>query len=198
MSGPVDSISQVKISLLGSSKPPVWRRLLIPADIQLDRLHGVIQAAMGWEGYHMHIFSDGTREYGLADPELGHRDERKATLGQLLEREGERMRYTYDLGDGWEHEIVVEKVLTAEPDVRYPVCVAGKGACPPEDCGGMWGYGHLREVLVDPADEEHGEMLEWLGLQTAAEFDPARFDVDEVNRVLSSGDGARTAARRAA
>ncbi len=198
MSGPVDSILQVKVSLLGSSKPPVWRRLLIPTDIRLDRLHGMIQAAMGWEDYHMHVFSDGSCEYGLADPELGHRDERKATLGRLLKGEGERIRYTYDFGDDWEHEIVVEKVLAAEQGVRYPICVAGKGACPPEDCGGVWGYEHLREVLADPTDEEHGEMLEWLGLQTAAEFDQARFDVDEVNRALGSGDDARRAVRRAA
>ena len=153
---------------------------------------------MGWEDYHMHVFSDGSCEYGLADPELGHRDERKATLGRLLKGEGERIRYTYDFGDDWEHEIVVEKVLAAEQGVRYPICVAGKGACPPEDCGGVWGYEHLREVLADPTDEEHGEMLEWLGLQTAAEFDQARFDVDEVNRALGSGDDARRAVRRAA
>jgi hypothetical protein len=191
MSGPVDFVLQVKISLLGSSKPPVWRRLLVPADIRLDRLHGVIQAAMGWEDYHMHAFSDGSCEYGLADPELGHRDERKATLGRLLKREGERMRYTYDFGDDWEHEIVVEKVLAAEPGVRYPVCVAGKGACPPEDCGGVWGYEDLCEALANPAHEQHQEMLEWLGLQTAAEFDPARFDAEEVNRALGSGDDAR-------
>jgi hypothetical protein len=82
--------------------------------------------------------------------------------------------------------------------VRYPVCLADKGACPPEDCGGVWGYEHLREVLADPADDEHKEMLEWLGLQTEAESDTARFDVDEVNRVLGSGDDARTAVKRAA
>ncbi len=198
MSRPVDSVLQVKISLLGTSKPPVWRRLLVPATIRLDRLHDVIQAAMGWEDYHMHAFADGSTEYGLADPELGHRDERKATLDRLLKREGERIRYTYDFGDNWEHEIVVEKALAAEPGVRYPVCLAGKGACPPEDCGGVWGYEHLREVLADPADDEHKEMLEWLGLQTEAEFDAARFDVDEVNRVLGSGDDARTAVKRAA
>lgn len=198
MSGPVDSVLQVKISLLGTSKPPVWRRLLIPAAIRLDRLHDVIQAAMGWQDCHMHAFADGSCEYGLADPELGHRDERKATLDRLLEREGERIRYTYDFGDNWEHEIVVEKALTVEPGVRYPVCVAGNGACPPEDCGGVWGYEHLREVLADPADEEHEEMLQWLGLQTDAEFDPARFDVDGVNRALGSGDDDRTAVPRAA
>ncbi|HZL49269.1 MAG TPA: plasmid pRiA4b ORF-3 family protein [Solirubrobacteraceae bacterium] len=200
-----DPVLQVKISLLGVSKPPVWRRLLVPADTRLDRLHSVIQAAMGWEDYHMHAFSDGSREYGLADPELGHKDERRATLGRLLKREGERIRYNYDFGDGWEHEIVLEGVLAAEPDVRYPVCLAGKGACPPEDCGGVWGYEDLREALADSAHEQHEEMLEWLGLQTAAEFDPARFDMDRVKRALGAGDDAggwsvprATAVRRAA
>jgi hypothetical protein len=183
-------VLQVKISLLGSSRPPVWRRLLVPADIRLDRLHGVIQAAMGWENCHMHVFSDGSREW-CPDPDLGRGDERRATLGQLLKRAGKRIRYTYDFGDDWEHEIVLEGVLAAEPGVRYPVCVTGNGACPPEDCGGVWGYEDLRKVLADPAHEQHTEMLEWLCLQAVAEFDPARFDVDEVNRALGSGDDAR-------
>jgi Plasmid pRiA4b ORF-3-like protein len=186
-----DPILQVKISLLGVSGPPVWRRLLLPAHIRLDRLHGVIQAAMGWEDYHMHVFADGARRFGLADRELGHKDERKVTLGQLLKRARERIRYTYDFGDDWEHEILLEGVLTAEPDVRYPVCVAGKGACPPEDCGGVWGYQDLCEALADPAHERHEEMLEWLDLQTAAEFDPTRFDPEEVNRALGAGDDAQ-------
>lgn len=193
MNGPADgklAVVQVKISLLGVSKPPVWRRLLVPADIRLDRLHGVIQAAMGWEGYHMHAFSDGSREYGRPDRELEHRDERKVTLSSLLERAGDRIRYTYDFGDGWEHEIVLEKALAAEPGVRYPVCTAGKGACPPEDCGGVWGYEDLRGALVDPSHEQHQEMLEWLGLQTATEFDSARFDADEVNRALDACEDA--------
>lgn len=187
----IGSILQVKVSLLGASKPPVWRRLLVPADSRLDRLHGVIQVAMGWEDCHMHAFSDGSCEYGIEDRELGHGDERKATLGGLLKREGERIRYTYDFGDDWEHEIVVEGVLATEPGVRYPLCLAGKGACPPEDCGGVWGYGDLREALADSAHDQHEEMLEWLGLQTAAEFDPARFDADEVNTALGAGDDAR-------
>jgi Plasmid pRiA4b ORF-3-like protein len=103
-------VLQVKASLLGSSRPPVWRRLLVPADIRLDRLHGVIQAAMGWENCHMHVFSDGSREW-CSDPDLGRGDERRATLGQLLKRAGKRIRYTYDFGDGWEHELVVERAL---------------------------------------------------------------------------------------
>lgn len=179
------TILQLKISLVGASKPPVWRRVLVPADIRLDRFHEVIQAAMGWEGYHMHAFTNGSAEYGVPDPELGHRDERQTMLDQLLTRPGDRIRYTYDFGDGWEHDIVMEEVVGAEPDVLYPICLTGRGACPPEDCGGVWGYGHLREVLADPAHEEHDDMLEWLDLENASGFDPASFDVDEANAALS-------------
>ncbi len=182
---PGDAILQIKMTLLGVSKPPVWRRLLVPADIRLDRLHEAIQAAMGWEDYHMHVFCDGQAEYGMPDPELGHENERQATLGGLVDGTNGQVRYTYDFGDDWEHDIVVEKVVSAEPGGRYPICLAGKGRCPPEDCGGAWGYRNLREVLADPAHEEHRDMLEWLGLELASEFDPAGFDLDEANNALA-------------
>jgi hypothetical protein len=148
---PGELVYEVKITLAEVADPPVWRRLLVPAAIRLDRLHNVIQAAMGWQSSHLHVFSDGQTEYGRPDPELPFRDERTATLGDLLPREGSWARYTYDFGDDWKHEIVVEKRLAAEPGMAYPVCVAGEGACPPEDCGGAWGYEHLREVLADPS-----------------------------------------------
>ncbi len=182
---PGDAILQVKISLLGVSRPPVWRRLLVAANTRLDRLHEAIQAAMGWEDYHMHVFCDGQAEYGMPDPELGHENERQATLGGLVDGTNGQVRYTYDFGDDWEHDIVVEKVVSAEPGGRYPICLAGKGRCPPEDCGGAWGYRNLREVLADPAHEEHRNMLEWLGLELASEFDPAGFDLDEANNALA-------------
>lgn len=177
-------ILQLKISLVGVSKPPVWRRVLVPADIRLDRFHEVIQATMGWEGYHMHVFTNGSAEYGLPDSQLGHRDERRTPLNQLLKQPGDRILYTYDFGDGWEHDVLAEEALAAEPDALYPICLTGKGACPPEDCGGVWGYEQLREVLADSVHEEHADMLEWLGLDSASEFDPASFDVDEVNGEL--------------
>jgi Plasmid pRiA4b ORF-3-like protein len=181
---PGDPILQVKAALAEVADPPVWRRLLVPATIRLDRLHRVIQAAMGWENSHLHVFSDGRTRYGIPDPELDFRDERGATLGDLIPHRGGWARYTYDLGDDWIHELVVEERLAAEPGMAYPVCVAGEGACPPEDCGGSWGYEHLREVLADPSSDEHEDMLAWLGLDKATDFDPHRFDLNDVNRAL--------------
>ena len=112
------------------------------------------------------------------------RSPRKATLQDLVARPGDRLVYRYDFGDGWEHDVVVERVLAAQPGVRYPRCAGGARRCPPEDCGGSWGYAHLREVLADPAHDEHADMLEWLDLEAASQFDPAAFDVNEVNASL--------------
>jgi hypothetical protein len=179
-----EAILQLKISLVGVSKPPVWRRVLVPATMRLDRLHDVIQVAMGWHDGHLHAFEAGGVDYGPPDPELDHVDERRTSVGDLLSRPGDRMRYVYDFGDYWQHNVVVEKVLIAEPGARYPVCLTGKGRCPPEDCGGVWGYADLRETLADPVHEEHADMLEWLGLDSAEEFDPIAFDVRDVNVVL--------------
>lgn len=184
-------ILQLKIGLVGVSEPPVWRRVLVPADIRLDRFHQVIQATMGWEDYHMHVFTHGSTEYGLPDLELGHRNEAETMLNHLLKRARDRIRYTYDFGDGWEHDILVEDVRAPKPDALHPICLAGKGACPPEDCGGVWGYADLREALADPSHDDHEEMLEWLGLDSSSEFDPASFDVGEANEALGFQGAAR-------
>lgn len=183
-SSPGPTVLQVKIKLLGVSKPPVWRRLLVPGEIRLDQLHGAIQLAMGWSDYHMHVFSTDSREYGAPDSDLGFLDERQTTLSRLLSEPGDRIHYTYDFGDNWDHEIMLEKVLGADPEQLYPTCVTGKGACPPEDCGSVWGYARLREVLADPSDEEHASMLEWLELESASDFDAAAFESDAVNELL--------------
>lgn len=165
-------IVQIKVKLLGVSEPPVWRRLQLDRGATLDQLHETILAAFGWAGYHLHVFQSGDEEFGVPEPELGLVDERRVSLGQLIGDVGDSLLYTYDLGDNWEHEIVVEELLDPEPGVRYPVLVAAKGACPPEDCGGRWGYTELKEILADPAHERHREMLDWLGLTDASEFDP--------------------------
>lgn len=179
-------VYQLKITLRDVSNPPVWRRVLVRAGITLRDLHEVIQQAMGWENYHMHVFSTAWKEYGSPDPELRYASDKKARLSEVLTVPGDRLRYTYDFGDGWEHDIVLEEIRSAEPTKAYPLCMAGKGACPPEDCGGAWGYANLKEILASPSNEEHEEMLDWLGLDTAAEFDPGKLSIEEVNDRLGS------------
>jgi Plasmid pRiA4b ORF-3-like protein len=182
---------QLKVVLLGVSKPPVWRRLLVPAGIRLDGFHDVIQIAMGWTDMHLHSFTADRQEFGPPGDMLDYEDETHVTLNALLREIGDRIRYTYDFGDDWEHEITLEAVVPANPAHDRPTCLAGKGACPPEDCGGPWGYAGMREALADPAHDEHAEMLEWLGLENASEFDPAGFDLDDVNAALAVSTVAR-------
>jgi len=178
-----DGVYQVKITLKGI-RPPIWRRLLVEPDTRLDRLHHILQEAMGWYDSHLHQFAVGRTLYGVPDPDFDFgpevEDEKRVTLRQLAPTAKSKLTYEYDFGDGWEHEILVEKVLPADPATLYPVCVAGARACPPEDCGGVWGYADLLETIKNPDDPEHEEMLEWLG----GEFDPEAFDLDVVNRKL--------------
>ena len=181
---PGEAVLRILVELADVDKPRVWRRLLVPASIRLDRLHSVIQAAMGWQNCHMHAFTVDGVQYGRPNPELGFRDERTATLATLL-KPGAHCVYTYDFGDSWEHLITVELLLTAETGLHYPHCVDGAGACPPEDCGGSPGYSDLKATLADPAHEEHHTMLAWLGLRSAEEFAPDRFSPDEANARLS-------------
>ncbi len=179
-------VYQLKITLRGVSKPPVWRRVLVPADVTLRDLHEVILRTMGWHGGHLHVFSTGWQEYGSPDPDLGHASDRKVRLSQVLTGPGDRLSYTYDFGDDWEHGIVLEETRAAVPGESYPCCVAARGACPPEDCGGAWGYSDLKEILANPSHEDHQDMLDWLGLDTGAEFNPTEFSVAEVNARLGT------------
>ncbi|MEO3822740.1 plasmid pRiA4b ORF-3 family protein [Actinomadura sp. B10D3] len=179
-----DQAYQIKITLGGVSTPPVWRRVLVPAEIGLDRLHLVIQRAMGWHDCHLHVFTEGDHSYGVPDAELGHRDESAVPLSALLSDPGDKLHYTYDFGDGWEHEIRLEKILPLDTGTSYPVATAGKGACPPEDCGGTFGYADLKTIMADPTFDEHQEMLDWLGLQSPTDFDPAEFSLAAVNTRL--------------
>jgi hypothetical protein len=182
---------QLKLSLRGVSKPPVWRRLVVAADIRLDRLHDVIQTSMGWTDTHLHVFSTAAGDYGIPDPELGFRSERNVRLAQFLQQPGDRIHYGYDFGDGWEHDIVLEKRLDCQPAAQMPACLAAKGACPPEDCGGSWGYADLKQALADPGHEDHEAMLDWLALDSAEDFDPAASDLAEINDVLALTVAAR-------
>ncbi|HEU0087797.1 MAG TPA: plasmid pRiA4b ORF-3 family protein [Pseudonocardiaceae bacterium] len=174
------TVHRVKVTLRGA-KPPIWRRLEAPSEITLLDLHHSVQQAFDWAGYHLWVFSTPAGEYGVPDRDLGHHSAAAQQLVDVAPRVGDRIRYTYDFGDDWEHDILVEDVLIAEPGVAYPRCVAGRRASPPEDCGGVWGYQELLEILADPAHPQHADKLEWLGLDSADEFDPAYFDLDEVN-----------------
>lgn len=135
---PSREIYQIKISL-SHIKPPVWRRVAVPGNITLAKLSNVIMDVMGWSGYHLHDFRYHDLVFGVPDPEFDSLriiDERRAKLNEVIRESGRRMTYTYDFGDNWEHVIKVERVLDPDPDTTYPICLAGRRACPPEDCGG--------------------------------------------------------------
>jgi hypothetical protein len=172
-------VYQLKVTLK-DIQPPVWRRLLVP-DCSLARLHEVIQAAMGWENYHLYEFEVGGEHFtdprGMAD--LDMEDASRAKLSQVAPEGKAKLRYTYDFGDNWQHEVLVEKLVPAEAGQAYPACIDGKRACPPEDVGGPWGYMEFVEAIKDPEHEQHEEFLEWRG-----EFDPEAFDPDAVNKEL--------------
>lgn len=178
------AIHKIKVTLRGS-RPPIWRRLEVPSGITLRRLHDVIQVAFGWQDYHLWVFDTELGRYGVADRELGHRAAAGKKLADVAPVAGGRLAYTYDFGDDWEHDIVVEAVTDGDPGVAYPRCIGGRRAGPPEDCGGVWGYQDLLEILADPTHEEHTERLEWLGLDSVDEFDADAFDVADVNVALS-------------
>lgn len=172
--------------------PKVTRDLLVPSNLGLDRLHQVLQVAMGWENAHQHEYIVGTlrngRRFGTqAPPSLFGFDgprtqsEKRFTLQQIAPTKGSKFLYWYDFGDDWHHEIAVKNVGVLQADFETPHCIDGAGACPPEDCGGQPGYANLLEALSDPNHEDHEELLDWIG----GKFDPAAFDIDAVNDALA-------------
>jgi hypothetical protein len=182
------SIYQIKITLL-DTKPPIWRRLLISSETTLDRLHHIIQAAMGWYDSHLHMFDIHGQQYSAPSPydpghlaELGMKSTNRVKLSKLITDEGDRFIYEYDFGDSWAHQIVVEKILPSVPELKLPVCVKGVRACPPEDVGGVWGYDTFLEAIKDPTHPEHEEYLDWIG----GDFDPEAFDLNEANARLKT------------
>ncbi len=173
-------VFQLKITLMGVT-PPIWRRILVE-DCTLEDLHFIIQSVMGWGNDHLYCFEDGKREYKGTDP-MGMRGEAETSdvdLSEVARMVNSKFHYTYDFGDDWLHELLVEAYGPPEEGRTYPACIAGMRACPPEDVGGVWGYRNLVELLKDPERDESDERLEWLG-----EYDPEAFDVDAVNRALS-------------
>jgi len=180
---------------LNDIEPPVWRRIQVSGNATLYRLHLILQDVMGWENYHLFEFKINDVDYGEPDPEDDWyvvKNARRYKVGQLLRDTIERFQYTYDLGDNWEHDIVVEQVLTPAPGARYPQILDGARACPPEDCGGAGGYADLLQAIRDPDDPSHEELLEWAG----EDFDPETFDLEELKIWLPRWHGIEPARRK--
>jgi hypothetical protein len=150
--------------------------------MDLGDLNWVLLRLMPWSGFHLHAFTVNGVDYNEPEPEYGSdmEDEAEAQLSELIAGSGFKFSYEFDFGDCWMHDILVEKILPLEAGTHYPVCLAGKRACPPEDCGGIWGYANLLDAIRDPKHEEHDELLEWIG----GSFDPEAFDLDAVNQRL--------------
>ena len=178
-------IYQIQIALKGS-KPKIWRRVLVPSDLLLPDLHAIIQTSMGWTNSHMHQFFKDGKFYAPRMPdddmwgEMQQVDYTNIRISAVLKREKAKVIYEYDFGDGWVHDVILEKTLPADEAIKYPVCVAGKLNCPPEDCGGIWGYYHMLDVLKDPGHKEYEETVEWLD----RDFDPTEFDKEMVTNLL--------------
>lgn len=194
MSNPSNQIYQIKVTL-DNTHPPVWRRIQAPGNTTLLKLHDILQIVMGWDDYHLHMFTiEGTIYGNPADDgygDLGTVDEARVRLNQVISREGQRFSYEYDFGDSWNHTLLVEKILPSQEGARYPICLKGKRACPPEDVGGVWGYENFLEAIRNPDHDEHEEYLNWIG----GEFDPEAFDLEEVNAQLRKmGRGRSTGA----
>ena len=178
---PIESIYQIKATLK-DIEPPIWRRVQVSSSISLNKLHRIFQAVMPWDGYHLHQFIIDGVDYGEPDPDYDFpiENDKTAKLDRVISGPRAKFIYEYDFGDGWEHEILVERVLPPEEGVRYPICLAGKRACPPEDCGGTPGYARLLESIRNPEHEEHDELLKWVG----GSFDPEAFNLEGINLAL--------------
>jgi hypothetical protein len=191
-------VFQVKVTLRGV-RPPIWRRMVVSGHHTLAEFHEILQEAMGWTNTHLHQFEIAGRYYIPADMEdegadMEGEDESAITLAEAVRLAGKSFRYDYDFGDGWEHTIQVEKVLPAQAKPSVPVCLAGARDCPPEDCGGPYGYQELLEALRDPSNPQHAEMREWIAdlYGSEARFNPEAFSTDAVNESLQQFAGRKT------
>ena len=178
-------IIQLKITLQGT-KPPIWRRILVDKSTKFSLLHSIILTTMGWSGGHLYEFNINGYRLGVPykeDDGWGGKllDSSKKSLHSIIGETKGKFQYTYDFGDDWQHIITIEKFLPKDKNLIYPICIDGELNCPPEDCGGVWGYYDFLEKIRDKKHPEHEEMLEWLG----EEYDPEYFDKELINKMLN-------------
>jgi Plasmid pRiA4b ORF-3-like protein len=181
-----DTVARLKITL-DDVNPAVLRRVEVPFNIRLDRLHLTIQTAMGWTNSHLYEIRAGDAGWSTPDPDADWVDDfldaRKARLDAVLEDVGTKnLTYLYDFGDGWEHTIKLESLTDAEPGVLYPRLIEASGRCPPEDCGGPWGYAELLDAIKNPKHGRHAELTEWIG----DDFNPQADDADTLTAEVAA------------
>lgn len=187
------TVYQLKIALRGI-RPPIWRRVLVPSNITFDQLHLIIQEAMGWGNYHLYQFDteDAIIDVPHPDdffihPRKDMLDSRKVRIKTYLSQEKDKVLYTYDFGDNWEHIVTLEKIEKRTEPLTHPICIKGKRACPPEDVGGVWGYQDVLDMMQDDTrKQEREEFLEWYDEWYGDDFDPEYFDIEEVNGRLAT------------
>lgn len=184
-------VYELRISLR-DVEPDVWRRLRVRSDVTLSELHRTLQIVMGWQDTHLHRFHAGDQVYGPRDPEYPEqRDERRAVVADVMTAGEGRLVYEYDFGDGWSHDVVLERIFDPDAAETYPNVVDGRRSCPPEDCGGPLGYEDLLHALANPRQRRNRELVEWVG----ESFDPEAFTVEATNRALLRGRGRRRSVR---
>lgn len=154
-------------------------------DTLLVDLHRIIQTTMGWTNSHLHQFKDGNYYYAPKEFEVEEtKNSRTIKLNKILKKEKQGILYEYDFGDGWEHEILLEKIIEDDEKNQIPRCIDGKRNCPPDDCGGIWGYEDLLKTISDKNNKEYEEIMTWLG----GKFDPEYFNMTEINKSLKKKD----------
>ena len=178
--GPTAHVLRVSLRFV---EPEVWRRVVVVSEMPLPKFAKVLEQAMGWESTHLHMFDVSGVLFGNTDHDAPHLiDEKAARLDHVLPRVESSLRWDYDFGDGWEHDVVVEAIEPLNPKTKYPVVLDGERACPPEDVGGPPGYEELLRALSNPKHTEHKHMVEW----APKNFDPASFDLVTANRRVRS------------
>ncbi|NJL76269.1 MAG: plasmid pRiA4b ORF-3 family protein [Saprospiraceae bacterium] len=172
---------QLKINLEGI-KPAIWRSFVVDGETTLSNLHTIIQIAMGWQDEHLWAFETLEGSYGPSNSiwDDSKKEATKHNVKEILKIEKDTVKYIYDFGDYWQHKVELEKILTPEEVKIVPICLAGQGHCPPEDCGGIWGYSEILEDLSDPDTPAFQEVTNRLGKG----FDPNFFDLNKINQIL--------------
>ncbi|CAN5906795.1 hypothetical protein BH11BAC7_BH11BAC7_22270 [soil metagenome] len=178
----MSKIFQFKITLQNSD-PKIWRRFQVKDSISFYELHLVIQNVMGWTNSHLYQFIHNKNQF-IGNPEMNDwaemTDAGEINLSEIFTKAKMKMRYEYDFGDGWNHELTLEKIVEADKKQTYPFCLKGENNCPPEDCGGIWGFYEKLEILADKKHPDYEDMLDWIG----DEYDPGFFDLVEINEAL--------------